>query len=258
MRREGAIGEAQASSIESALSQLIAAGHARGELWRVQADPTALRGGACFEGQDGRSHRSFYVDSGAGLFADGLRGAPPAGESACGWQTPVTLHLGTFPWVYNTRLASVAPGMRWAAGSSRPATLAFAAMASLMEPEVNLRQDARQVAAIAAHFLAHVGPIVRRLPVFVSGRRQAAGLALRGGLVHAHGQSLHLVELHGPRGVVTASAYNFVLERLACFFAVRRAALWALPALPIELRRLAEGSSDPCLRAHAMEARRVG
>jgi hypothetical protein len=57
----------------------------------------------------------------------------------------------------------------------------------------------------------------------------------------------------GPRGRVAAPAYNYILRRFACFFAVRRAALRALIALPSDVQRIAESSTDPCLRQHVEE-----
>src|SRR5690606_37345276 len=184
-------------------------------------------------------------------------GPPPQAASACGWQTPVSLFLGTFPWVYSTRLAAEGPGMRWSAGTVRPATTAMSAMASLMEPEQNLRQDARQVAAIAGHFITHTAALVRRLPAYSPDLRGSAGrLFVKGRRLYVHQGSLHVATLEGPRGALRASAYNYILQRFACFFEVRRAALRALRALPEAARELAANSTDPCLRAHAEEALR--
>ena len=253
-----ALTEAHARAMEATLSGMLAAGLATGELWHLRMDASALPGGACYDAGDGRPRRVFYPDTAPGLFSSGWSGPPPQAASACGWQTPVSLFLGTFPWVYSTRLAGDGPGTRWSAGNVRPATMAMSAMASLMEPEMNLRADARQVAAIAHHFIAHTDALVRRLPVFAAGRPSSAGhLFVKGRLLYAHQGSLHVAHLEGPRGALRASAYNYILQRFACFFEVRRAALRAFSALPEAVRELAAQSNDPCLRAHVEEARRA-
>ena len=121
--------ENQARVQSAVLQAMTAAGHQRGELWRVTADPTMLVTGACY--LDGaRSLRAFYPDTAPGYFGDGWAGPPPRAESACGWQTPLVLHLGTFPWVYSSRLGDIGPGMRWASPASQPALEALHVVAS--------------------------------------------------------------------------------------------------------------------------------
>ncbi|MCB9702142.1 MAG: hypothetical protein H6711_09625 [Myxococcales bacterium] len=242
---------------EAVLGQVIAAGRERGELWRVSADPTSLAGGACF-GEGPRSRRVFYPDTPAGYFGEGWSGPPPRAESACGWQTPLVLHVGTFPWVYSSRLAGAGPGVRWASGGVQPAVAGLRAMAGMLEPGENLRQDARQVAVIFEHFAAQTAPLVDRLPEYLPGRGKPGQLYRKGGFLYVHQGSLHVVGLDGPRGRIAAPAYNYVLRRFACFFAVRRAALRALLALPSEVQRIAERSTDPCLRAVVEEVIRAG
>ncbi|MCY1004448.1 hypothetical protein OV079_02460 [Nannocystis pusilla] len=131
-------------------------------------------------------------------------------------------------------------------------------MAQLFEPAGNLRQDARQVAAIYEHFAAHTAPLVVRLPVYEPGRAVAGQLYRRAGFLYVHQGSLHLEGLSGPRGRIAAPAYNYILRRFACFFAVRRAALRALIALPSDVQRIAEASSDPCVRQRVEEVARAG
>ena len=270
--QRGGVSEAHARTQAVVLGQLIALGRERGELWRVSADPTTLASGACYQavegversvgsGRDGRGAgqlRAFYPDTAAGYFGDGWSGAPPRAESACGWQTPLTLHLGTFPWVYSTRLAGPGPGLLWSSSAGRPALAAFEAMTSLLDPAANLRQDARQVAAIARVFLEQTRPLVDSVPVFPPGRAKTGSLYRRSGFLLVHRGSLHVAGIDGVRGRLAAPAYNFVLRRFACFFAVRRAALRALASLPQGVRRAAEGSPDPCLRQAAEEVRRGG
>ena len=251
------VSASHARTQEAVLTQLIAAGQASGELWRVAADPTTLAAGACYD-DGGQLRRAFYPDTAPGYFGDGWTGPPPRAESACGWTTPLVLHLGTFPWVYSTRIDGPAIGARWASGELQPALTGMRAMASLLEPGGNLRQDARQVAAIYQHFALHTAPLVARLPVYQPGRAEAGKLYRRAGFLYVHQGSLHLAGLMGPRGRVAAPAYNYILRRFACFFAVRRAALRALIALPSDVQRIAESSTDPCLRQHVEEVARAG
>src|SRR5690606_37534973 len=100
-RRDGAITEAHARAMQATLAAMIADGERRGELWHLRVDAASLPGGACFDAGDGRPRRVFYADTAPGLFGDGWSGPRPRAESACGWQTPVSLYLGTFPWVYS-------------------------------------------------------------------------------------------------------------------------------------------------------------
>ena len=168
------------------------------------------------------------------------------------------LHLGTFPWVYSTRLENVGPGMRWPWLGTGPALEGLQFAVSMLEPRSNLQQDARQVAAIVRHFSKHTAPLLARLPVYQPGRAVPGGLYRQGGLLHVHQGSLHVAGLDGPRGRIAASAYNYIVRRFAAFFAVRRATLRALPSLGLELQQLARDSADPCLRQHVQEVARAG
>jgi hypothetical protein len=246
--------DAQTATQAAVLAELIAAGQARGELWRVTADPTSLASGACYDDGRGGAARAFYPDTTPGYFGDGWPGPPPRAESRCGWETPLVLHLGTFPWVYSSRLDATGPGLRWLAPTSAPAMLAFRVAASLLEP--NLRQDARQVVAIYRHFAAHTAPLLAKLPAD-PGRVAPGQLHLRAGHLHVHQGSLHVAALDGPRGHLPAPAYNYILQRFAAFFAVRRATLRALAWAP-EMRRLIADTTDPCLRAQVQEVAHAG
>ncbi len=253
-----AITDNHARTQEVVLAQLIDAGRSRGELWRVAADPTTLPSGACYD-DDGTLRRAFNPDTAPGYFGDGWPGPPPRAESACGWTTPLVLHLGTFPWVYSSRLDGPAAALRWTSGALQPALTAMRAVASLLEPAGNLRQDARQVAAIYQHFAAHTSPKLRALPEYTSPRGATPGrLYRRAGFLHVHQASLHTAGLPSPRGHLSAPAYNYILRRFAAFFALRRAAVRALIALPSETQRIAETSADPCLRQHVEEVARAG
>ncbi len=79
----------------------------------------------------------------------------------------------------------------------------------------------------------------------------------RGGLLHVHQGSLQVAGIDGPRGRLPAAAYNYIVQRFASFFAVRRATLRALAWAP-EMKRLVATTSDPCLRAQVEEVARAG
>ena len=240
---------------DNVLRQMITVGRETGHLWRVAADPTTLTAGACYD-DGGQLRRAFYPDTAPGYFGDGWNGPPPRAESACGWTTPLVLHLGTFPWVYSARTGAV--GTRWVSAQAQPALTGMQAMASLLEPAGNLREDAQQVAEIFAHFAAHTAPLVARVPLYPPGRAEPGKLYRRAGFLYVHQGSLHLASLSGPRGQLSAPAYNYILRRFACFFAVRRATLRALVALPTDVQQLAERSTDPCLRRYVEEVARAG
>ena len=126
-----------------------------------------------------------------------------------------------------------------------------------MEPATNLRQDARQVATIYRHFVTHTAALVAGVPPFEAGRAAPGRLYQRGRFLYAHQASMHIAALAGPRGRIPATAYNYILRRFACFFAVRRATLRALATLPAEVQRIAATSTDPCLRQQAAELARA-
>jgi hypothetical protein len=117
--------DSQARTQSSVIQQLVTTGRERGELWRVTVDPSTLPTGACYVEGD-QALRAFYPDTAPGYFGEGWQGPPPRAESACGWQTPLVLHLGTFPWVYSSRIDGAGPGAavglgEGAPGSQRPA-----------------------------------------------------------------------------------------------------------------------------------------
>jgi hypothetical protein len=252
------VSDNQAATQAAVLEQMAAAGRVRGELWRIAVDPTTLESGACYDDGAGGLSRAFYPDTAPGYFGDGWSGPPPRAESRCGWQTPLVLHLGTFPWVYSSRLDAAGPGSRWWSPKVAPAVGAFRVMASFLEPEANLRQDARQVAAIFQHFQAQTGPLVARLPMFRPGAAEVGRLYRRAGFLHVHQGSLVLAGLDGPRGYLPATAYNHAVRRFACFFAVRRATVRALTTWAPEMKHLAASSADPCLRAQVEGVPRAG
>ena len=247
----------QARAQSTVLQQLTTAGHERGELWRVTADPTTLSTGACYA-EGGGSLRAFYPDTAPGYFGEGWPGPPPRAESACGWTTPLVLHLGTFPWVYSSRFDNSGPGLRWSSATAAPAVDGFRIMTSSLQPEANLRQDARQVAAIYRHFRTQTTPLISRLPIYRQNQAQVGRLYRRAGFLYAHQGSLHVAGLDGPRGLLPATAYNHIIRRFAVFFAVRRATIRALTTWAPEMGRLVTSSTDPCLRAQIEGVARAG
>ena len=257
-RSRGGVTDSQAMTQASVIAQLINAGRERGELWRVTADPTTLESGACYLDESGAWSRAFYPDTAPGYFGDGWTGPPPRAESRCGWTTPLVLHLGTFPWVYSSRLDTSGPGLRWSSATAAPAVDAFRIMTSSFQPEANLRQDARQVAAIYRHFKAQTGPMISRLLTYRQGQAQVGHLYRRAGFLHVQQGSLHVAGINGPRGYVPATAYNHIIRRFAVFFAVRRATVRALTTWAPEMGRLVASSTDPCLRAQIDGVARAG
>ncbi len=250
-----AVTDPQASTQLTVIEQMTSVSRARGELWRVTVDPTTLESGACYEEKDGGLSRAFYPDTTPGYFGEGWPGPPPRAESRCGWETPLVLHLGTFPWVYSSRLDAGGPGLRWISPSLAPALEGFHVVASLLQPEANLQQDARQVVGIYRHFAAQTAPLIARVPGPQG--RTVGQLFQRDGLLHVHQGSLHVAGLEGPRGYLPASAFNYIVQRFASFFAVRRATLRALAWAP-EMKRLVANTSDPCLRGQVEEVARAG
>jgi hypothetical protein len=166
------VSDAQARVQLAVIQASTAAGRERGELWRVTRRPDDAADGRLLQRRP-QSLRAFYPDTAPGYFGDGWEGPPPRAASACGWQTPLVLHLGTFPWVYSSRLDGAAPACGGSRRRRSRRSRACALAVSLMEPATNLRQDARQVAAIYQHFATHTAPLVARLPVFQPGRAEA-------------------------------------------------------------------------------------
>ena len=164
----------------------------------------------------------------------------------CGWQTPLRLSLGTYPWVYGHRLQAPAPGLSWRSNSqSHPAVVAMRIAAGLWHESGNLQQDAREVASHWKQWRSTTAPLVRALPVSA----QVAGTLYRDGeRLRVFQGSEELAGVNGPRGFVSAAAFNFVQGRFAAFFAMRRALLRARRQLTPELRDALIANPDPCLR----------
>jgi hypothetical protein len=175
-----------------------------GELWRVTVDPTTLETGACYEDETAAAwSRAFYPDTAPGYFGDGWAGPPPRAESRCGWETPLVLHLGTFPWVYSSRLDA---GGRGCAGSRRrlaPAVEGFASWPPAFSP----RPTSSRTRARSSHlppFRGADGPADRPPPDATGSAAAVGQLYQRAGFLHVHQGSLHVAGLDGPRGRLPA------------------------------------------------------
>jgi hypothetical protein len=244
-------------------------------LWRVDVAPGGLHQGSCFNiaqwqsrplsggaeaqrqaqtrSQEAKTdlniqivqQRAFLADAGPSYFGD----ATPElvkNHSGCGWQTSLRISLGTFPWVYGHRLQSPAPGLAWRSSANyRPAHRALEIASNLWRPEGNLHQDARDVVAMWNHWRSTTaGPLAQISDRAVTHRKRL--LEVSDGDAAQHG-------INGPRGFISAAAYNYIQRRFAAFFAMRRALIRARTQLVPELRALADQSPDPCLKTPTRE-----
>lgn len=218
-----------------------------GRLWQIDEAASDLAGGACFDQGEARlSGRAFLDDSSANFLHPRRSNELPSG---CGWQAPVLLSLGTFPWVYGGRLTVSPPGLEWEpAGIYDPASAGMAACASLWQPLVNLRQDARAVVLAFRRFKESVALVAGDVPPYAAVTAAPGKLYRRGLLLHAEQSSPELFTLSTHLGPLAASAHNYVLGRFAAFFSLRRALLQrpAAQRSPAEAQALAE-NPDPCL-----------
>ena len=239
--------------------------------WRPQARPEPLGGllGVPAGGGGGGKSIGVAPDTGAGAGAGVvvlpqrvfLADAGPSyfwtptpttllHNAGCGWQTPLRLCLGTYPWVYGHRLQAPAPGLAWKSNAaSHPAVVAMKIAAGFWHEGGNLQQDAQEVASHWKQWRATTGPLVRALPTWAGTATKVAGAVYRDGerLIVFQG-SEELAGVNGPRGFVSAAAFNYVQGRFAGFFAMRRALLRARRQLPQELRKAMVANPDPCLR----------
>lgn len=227
---------------------LLAIGAARrGRLWAIDEPATNLPARACFERGPVTtiSGRAFLVDAAENFFHGNRQGAKSG--STCGWETPVILALGTFPWVFGSKLHRTAPGLDWdAAPPWNPAALAMRLATSLWQPLGNLEQDATQVVQSFRHYTRAVELALAPLPTWPNG--QPGQLVRKGLLLHVDHGSLDTGGANSPLGYLSATAHNFIVRRFAAFFAVRRAHARVASKLPIDLRRIIARSPDPCLR----------
>lgn len=223
-------------------------GHAArrpGNVWVLDEPASSLADGAVYERGPGVMTRAFQDDTGPGYF-HGVRQGERQGDH--GWQGPVFLSLGTFPWVYGNRLHRTPPGLDWEeAGEWAPAVTAMRLCASLWQPEGNLAQDARVVVLAYRAYRQSVDEALRAVPA-LGARMEVGQLHRRGLWLDAQQSSLEVHTVAGPRGPLTASVHNYIVRRFAAFFALRRSLLSATAQLTPDLLRILAQNQDPCVR----------
>ena len=219
-------------------------------LWTLDAAAADLPSGACFDATGtGLSGRVFQDDAPAGFFH---ASRVTQSSAACGWEGPVLLSLGTYPWVYGGRLFRTPPGLDWdSAGAFRPAITSMRLCASLWQPEGNLRQDARAVVFAYRYYRQATDDALRTLPTYDPRRAVPGELSRRGLFLHAEQSSLELASVATARGPLVASAHNYIIRRFAAFFALRRSLLLAAHRLPPDQQAAIAKNPDPCLRPYA-------
>jgi hypothetical protein len=271
-QREGDVRTDRARIRDIALEHLFSKARPR-SLWQVVISADSLPEGACFNlatwqsppltaGQDSqleaqtrsapdrsdlniviRPKRAFLADAGPSYFGDATPETAPIKNNGplCGWNTPLRLSLGTFPWVYGHRLQSPAPALAWKSNAThQPAHRALQIASGFWQAEGNLRQDARDVVAHWKHWRSAIaGPLADN---------QSPAIRLEKQLLRVQGDE-HTLGLNGPRGFISAAAFNYIQSRFAAFFAMRRALIRARHRLIPELRALADQSPDPCIAA---------
>jgi hypothetical protein len=219
-------------------------------VWTLDAPAAALPSGACFDrGQAPLSGRAFADDGAAGYFHGARVGKP---GSACAWESPVYLSLGTFPWVYGNRLTRTPPGLDWDnVPPLVPAAIAMRLCAGMWQPEQNLRQDARPIVFAYRYYRHAIEPLLAAVPAYDARTAIPGQLYRRGLLLHAEQSSLETHTLAGPLGPLAANAHNYVIRRYAAFFALRRSLLAGVSRLTAEQQQAIAQNSDPCLRPYA-------
>lgn len=229
---------------------LLALGESRrATLWAIDEPAARLPARACFERGPATtvSGRAFLVDAAENFFHDNRKSYPGDPLGACRWETPVILSLGTYPWVLGSKLHRTPPALDWDAATPwNPASVAMRLATSLWQPLGNLQQDATQVVQQYRHYTRAVDLALAAVPTWPKG--QPGQLARKGLLLHVDHGSLDLAGINSPLGYLSATAHNFIIERFATFFAVRRAHARVAGQLPIELRRAIAHNPDPCLR----------
>ena len=214
-----------------------------GELAAKTPPPQPKNGGVVMQTPE----RAFLADAGPSYFWGPIP-TTVTNLPGCGWQTPLRLSLGTFPWVYGHRLQAPAPGLSWRSGdTAKPAATALQIATGMWQPAGNLREDGGAVADAWRFWMSTTEPLASRLPPWTGSELRVGAVYQRGLLLEVYQGSDELAGLSGPRGFVCAAAYNFIQRRYAAFFCMRRALLRAHAGLLPELKALINQSSDPCV-----------
>lgn len=229
---------------------LLALGESRrATLWAIDEPAAHLPARACFERGPAPavSGRAFLVDAAENFFHGNRKSNPGDPLSTCRWETPVILSLGTYPWILGSKLHRTPPGLDWdAAPPGNPASVAMRLATSLWQPLGNLQQDAIQVVQQYRHYTRATDLALAGIPTWPKG--QPGALVRKGLRLHLDHGSLDLAGVNSPLGYLSATAHNFILDRFATFFAVRRAHARIARQLPIELLQAIAHNPDPCLR----------
>jgi len=251
-------------------------------VWRIDADAASVPSGVCFssgraaEGRGSIRERAARLDSpGKSLAQDELGREVTTDDTlakrrafladsgpsyfwgpaprvihyrpGCGLESPLRVSLGTFPWVYGRRLQAPSPGLLWrSSGEYIPAAIGLEIATSLWHPAGNLRQDAREVVAHWQHWRETTRGLIDALPE-AGDEPQRGDELYRSGALLQSAQDDEYVGVNGPRGFICAAAYNYIQQRFAAFFAMRRALLRARGRLPKELRVFVDANPDPCI-----------
>jgi len=235
---------------------LLALGESRrATLWAIDEPATRLPARACFERGPATtvSGRAFLVDAAENFFHGNRKSNPDDSPNTCQWETPVLLSLGTYPWVLGSKLHRTPPGLDWDASTPwNPAAVAMRLATSLWQPLGNLEQNATQVVQQYRHYTRATDLALAALPTWPKG--QPGQLVRKGLRLHIDHGSLDLAGANSPLGYLSATAHNFILDRFATFFAVRRAHARVAMRLPIELQRAIAHNPDPCLRRLTIDA----
>ena len=247
-------------------------------MWRVESDVQSLPSGACYPraqwkpgplGVGGLAskqgdkapdpkedddevavlpERAFLADAGPSYFWTPTP-VTQLLDLGCGWDTPLRLSLGTYPWVYGDRLQAPPPGNSWRSNAKHdPAPLALRIAAGFFHAEGNLKTDAREVVAAWKHWRTTTAPLVSKLPTWPAQEPIAGAVYREGERLRVHEGSDATAGINGPRGFICVAAFNHVQERFAAFFALRRALLRARKSLSPEFRKLLIANKDPCVR----------
>jgi hypothetical protein len=272
-QREGDVRTDRARIRDIALEHLSSKARPR-SLWQVVISTDSLPEGACFNlatwqsppltaGQDSqleaqtrsapdRSDLNIVIRPKRARFwptpAPATSATPPprprrsrtTGPSAAG--TPrYASPSAPFPGCTATASSRPRPALAWKSNAThQPAHRALQIASGFWQAEGNLRQDARDVVAHWKHWRSAVaGPLADN---------QSPAIRLEKQLLRVQGDE-HTLGLNGPRGFISAAAFNYIQSRFAAFLAMRRALIRARHRLIPELRALADQSPDPCIAA---------
>ncbi len=209
----------------------------RAGTWRVEAPSYDLPYGAC-----AGKFRVLPSSARPTYFDDGLDEPTPRGAT-CEWSGNVRMYFGTWPWCHG-RLDPFADGLAWT--FTNAAVLALRTAASCFDPHQNARIDARVVDEHWLRFRERTNAATRALPL----APQGPGAVYRDGfLLRVHLGAPERAVIQGARGPIGVAAYNHVVERVAAFWACRRAILLRYHQLDDSIRASLKANPDPCARA---------